>query len=69
MRGVEAGVEGVLPGLRKAENPLIVARALNAVAGASQSSKSRAWACVKGSADFLCPFYNGATCKEKTKVR
>jgi hypothetical protein len=32
-----AGVEGVLPGLRKAENPLIVGNEQNAAAGASQS--------------------------------
>lgn len=32
-----AGVEGVLPGLRKAENPLIVGKEQNAAAGASRS--------------------------------
>jgi hypothetical protein len=32
-----AGVEGVLPGLRKPENPLIVGKEQNAAAGASQS--------------------------------
>jgi len=32
-----AGVDGALPGLRKAENPLIVGKEQNAAAGASQS--------------------------------
>lgn len=51
----------MLPGLRKAENPLIVARELNAAGGASQSSKIKAWACLKDAClkdpQFFCfPF-------------